>query len=126
MQVEMAANVDESPGKPLCNNAVIKFSPTPQSSSSPVKCRPIRTRSSFSTSSSPVTSNPVSYTLNRELALCKKRLACDRTPYEIKQNKQSTTITMNTVTFEIFRSSILSYLKRRYVECTRKTTTSTR
>ena len=53
------------------------------------------------------------YTLNKKLALCKKRAACDRNPFQVKANKSSTTITMNTVVFEHFRSHIENYLRSR-------------
>ena len=54
---------------------------------------------------------PTKYALRNNLALCKKRAACDREPYKVKHNKVSTTITMNTVAFECFRSTILEYLR---------------
>ena len=58
-----------------------------------------------------VTSVPVNYTLNKNLALCKKRRACDRESYKIKKNKTSYTVTMNAVVFEHFRAYIIHYLK---------------
>ena len=56
---------------------------------------------------------PSRYKLNKTLALTKKRKACDRHPMTIKQNKNSTVITLNTATFEFFRRNIQLYLESR-------------
>ena len=53
----------------------------------------------------------VNYTLKQDLALCKKRAACDRLPYKVRENKTSTSVTLNTVAFEYFRGFIVGYLK---------------
>ena len=55
----------------------------------------------------------VAYTLKQDLALCKKRAACDRYLYKVKENKSSTTVTLNTMAFEYFRRVIVNYLRGR-------------
>ena len=92
--------------------------PCPAATSSPTKV------TALSATSRPVPTNevgkrttiqtvPVDYILNEKLALCKKREACDRKPFTIKHNKFSTTLSLNTVAFELFRQSINHYLRER-------------
>ena len=52
------------------------------------------------------------FTLNMKRTRAKKRKACDRDNYKIKENKNSSTIIFSTVAFEIFRSKVFTYLQR--------------
>ena len=54
----------------------------------------------------------MNYTLNKQSNIVKKIKACDRVPYTVKHNKGSVTITLNTMCFELMRSSLIQYLHR--------------
>ena len=53
------------------------------------------------------------YTLNRELALKKKMKGCDKPPYDMKENKDSTVIQLNTASFDMFTCAVLEHLENK-------------
>ena len=52
----------------------------------------------------------VDYALNKQVSITKKIKACDRSPYSIKLNNGSATVTLNTICFELMRTNLLQYL----------------
>ena len=61
--------------------------------------------------STAVTIHKSNYVLNEKRARAKKRKACDRENYKVKQNQSSTTVVFSTAAFEVFRSNVCPYLE---------------
>ena len=53
------------------------------------------------------------YTLNRDLALKKKKIGCSKPPYSKTEHKDSTVLQLNTASFDLFTSAVIEHLENK-------------